>query len=113
MNDSFDDDLDEDIEQGYSQTGFMPNGVPPQQQQQTGGTRTPAGRVMLPQLKFNPPKPFDGREENFEQFSYKLKAYLSMNNSKYRELMKRAEERDTPITITELGEGTKALSSYL
>ena len=35
-------------------------------------------------LRFNPPKNFDGKEQNFEEWAYKLRAYLALFNAKFK-----------------------------
>ena len=48
--------------------------------------------------QFNPPKEFSGKKEDFEEFAFKLKAYLSIMNSDYAEDLRRIEENmDTEI----------------
>ena len=38
-------------------------------------------------LKFNPPKNFDGNEQNFEEWAYKLRAYLALSTPKFKTMM--------------------------
>ena len=42
--------------------------------------------------QFNPPKEFGGKKEDFEEFAFKLKAYLSIMNASYTEDLRRIEE---------------------
>ena len=38
-------------------------------------------------LRFPCPKSFDGSEAKFDDFAYKLRAYLAMSNNRFREMM--------------------------
>ena len=53
-------------------------------------------------LKFPAPRSFSGKEDEFEQFSFKLKGYLSLSNPRFRQLMNEARDRTTPIQETDL-----------
>ena len=48
-------------------------------------------------IRFPCPKPFKGDEKTFEEFSNKLKSYLSMIETRFRMLMKTAQDMATPI----------------
>ena len=43
-------------------------------------------------LKFPPPGIFDGSEEKFEDFEFKLKSYMSLSNPKFRKMMNAAKK---------------------
>ena len=48
--------------------------------------------MFMSGLRFPPPKSFDGKYSKFEIFAFKLKAYLCLNNSRFRDLMRASEE---------------------
>ena len=64
-------------------------------------------------LRFNPPKNFNGKEEEFDPFSYRLKAYLAMFNAKFKKLMVDAQEQDDPVDFDILHEDEKILAAQL
>ena len=39
-------------------------------------------------FQFAAPSSFDGKRENFEEFSFKLRAYLNLMNPRYQEALK-------------------------
>jgi hypothetical protein len=61
----------------------------------------PIPDVTIGQLRIPPPKAFTGREDDdgyeFETYSRQLKAYLSLQTIRYRELMNLAQESTIPI----------------
>ena len=65
---------------------------------QVGSTAaTPAATSMgmfTGGLRFNPPKNFDGKEQNFEEWAYKLRAYLALSNPKFKKKMIEYESHD-------------------
>ena len=52
---------------------------------------------MLGSLRFNPPKEYDGTIDDFPDFSFKLKAYLSLVDHMYPHYMNFAEASETPL----------------
>ena len=48
-------------------------------------------------LRFRPPKNFNGKEDEFDQFSYKLRAYMALSNPKFRKLMVTAQESEDAV----------------
>ena len=48
-------------------------------------------------LRFNPPKNFDGKEGHFEEWAYKLRAYLSLSDSRFKKMMMAIENREEKI----------------
>ena len=67
-------------------------------------------------LRLPPPKQFLGKHDNdsseFEIFSKQLKAYLSLQNTRYNDLMNSAEESDTLIGLP-TDDGDKQLARQL
>ena len=46
---------------------------------------------------FQPPKEFTGRAEHFEEFSYKLRAYMNLLNPGYSRIFERFEYGPTKV----------------
>ena len=67
-------------------------------------------------LRLPPPQPFLGQNENdpseFEIFSKQLKAYMSLQNTRYSDLMNSAEESNT-LTGLPNDDGDKQLARQL
>ena len=51
-------------------------------------------------FQFTPPKEFDGKKENFEEFTFKLKAYLFLMDAGYEQHLK-AKEAKSEIEVTD------------
>ena len=71
----------------------------------TAGTTAPD--AALGSLRIPPPKHFSGKGKEddcseFEQFSRQLKAYLSIQNPRYKVLMDTAEQQSKPVSYTHL-----------
>ena len=64
-------------------------------------------------LRFPAPKSFDGNEEMFETFAYKLRAYMGLADPRFRALMNGAKERTEPIDFDALDEDTQVLAAQL
>ena len=80
----------------------------------TAATSTPAtpGPTMG-SMRFNPPRNFPGKEEEFENFGYKLRAYLALSNPKFKKLMNEAQESETPIDFDLLEADEQLMSAQL
>ena len=59
--------------------------------------------LTLGSLKFPTPSAYLGKAEDWEDWSYKFRAYMTISNSEYSELMKYAEGATTVITDELLG----------
>ena len=59
--------------------------------------------LTLGSLKFPTPSAYSGKAEEWEDWSYKCRAYMTISNSEYSELMKYAEGATTVITDELLG----------
>ena len=46
---------------------------------------------------FQPQKEFTGRAEHFEEFSYKLRAYMNLLNPGYSQIFRKIEEDPTKV----------------
>mgnify|MGYP001221177644 FL=1 len=64
-------------------------------------------------LRFPCPKPFHGNESEFDNFTAKLRSYLSMSHHQFPLLMKDSQERTTPIIYDDLTDEVNLLSSTL
>ena len=54
--------------------------------------RPPLGFDALGPVQFIPPKGFDGKTANFEEFSFKLKVYLYLMDPGYEKALKAVED---------------------
>ena len=54
--------------------------------------------LTLGSLKFPTPSAYSGKAEDWEDWSYKFRAYMTISNSEYSALMKYAEASTTVIT---------------
>ena len=64
-------------------------------------------------LRFPCPRSFDGSEKGFDDFAYRLRAYLSLSNSAFRALMKHAQEQPDPLDFETFEEPAKKLAAQL
>ena len=64
-------------------------------------------------LRFNPPKNFDGKEQNFEEWAYKLRAYLALSNPKFKRLMMDYEKDEDKVDFDLLDAPEKIMSAQL
>ena len=49
-------------------------------------------------FKMQPPEPFKGDHEMFEDFAFRFKAYMNLESSEFDQLFTFAERSDHPIT---------------
>ena len=66
------------------------------EQQPTAAAAVPS-MDSVQTLKFPPPTVFDGSEDKFEDFGFKLKGYMSLSNAKFRKAMHAAKASKEPI----------------
>ena len=64
-------------------------------------------------LRFNPPKSFDGKEQIFEEWAYKLRAYLALSNPKFKKLMMECEKDEEKVDFDLLDGPEKIMSAQL
>ena len=64
-------------------------------------------------LRFNPPKNFDGKEQTFEEWSYKLRAYLALSNAKFKKNMVEYENYDEPVDFDILHQDEQVMATQL
>ena len=64
-------------------------------------------------LRFPAPKPFGGKDDDFEQFSNKLKSYLALSNPAFRKLMNDARDADDQIDFESLADDHKQMAVQL
>ena len=65
-------------------------------------------------LRFPCPKPFSGKDEEWDVFQYKFRAYLSLANPAFKVLFAQASQASTPIDLDlELMEGIETLASQM
>ena len=88
--------------------------------QQEGQASTAATQPVQPSslsvggLRFQPPKHFDGRDGQFEEWAYKLKAYLSLVDERFMSVMNKIEKYENRISMDEfLDEGQRKMSFQL
>ena len=89
-----------------------------QQAAATGGQFIPARQspaLTTTPLRFNPPKNFSGREEDWDLFQYKFNAYMALTHSRFTCIFKIAQEAGShPIPFdVDLENGEIALSHML
>ena len=59
-------------------------------------------------FQFTPPGSFSGKREEFEEFSFKFKAYMNLMNPRYAETFKQVEDRlDEEITDSAFSVGSE------
>ena len=71
--------------------------------------------TSLPQgnMRFNPPRNFNGKEEDFENFAYKLRAYLALSNPKFKKAMTSAQESEDAIDFDILDADEQIMAAQL
>ena len=69
--------------------------------------------LTLGGLRFPPPKPFTGKEDEFETFAHKLRAFLSLQNPRFRQALKNAQESTEPIDYDLLDEPEQIMAVQL
>jgi len=86
---------------------------------QSGSEQQPTAAAGVPSmdsvqtLKFPPPSVFDGSEDKFEDFEFKLKGYMSLSNVKFRKAMNAARDSDEPIDYDLFHSDGKAMAIQL
>ena len=60
-------------------------------------TSAASGAMGMNFLRFNLPKVFDGKDDQFELWSYKLRAYMALANPMFRDMMRQAQEATESI----------------
>ena len=53
-------------------------------------------------LRFPPPDVFDGSEDKFDEFEFKMKGFTSLSDVRFRRLMNDAKEATDPINFDKL-----------
>ena len=53
-------------------------------------------------LRFPPPDVFDGSEDQFEEFEFKMKGYMSLSDVRFRRLMNNSRHAIDPIDFEKL-----------
>ena len=53
-------------------------------------------------LRFAKPPPFDGHEEQWAEWSFQMRAFLSLDNEAVHTLLTAAEQQDAPIDVNGL-----------
>ena len=72
-----------------------PLGAPPKGPTAANQATGAAGMTMAFQstnLRFQPPKTFEGKDDQFELWAYKLRAYMALSNPRFRTMMRDAQE---------------------
>ena len=64
-------------------------------------------------LKFQQPKNFDGKEQHFEEWAYKLRAYLSLSNPKFKSMMMIVEKESEAVDFNRMREHEKIMGAQL
>ena len=64
-------------------------------------------------LRFNPPKNFDGKEQSFEEWAYKLRAYLALSNPRFEKMMSEYETHADPVDYDILEADEQIMSAQL
>ena len=77
------------------------------------GAQPNPGIVPQQPLNFSPPKAFKGKEEDFELFSYKLKAFLNLAHAGFRIAMSAATQEDAEIDFNTLNAERQAMAIQL
>ena len=81
---------------------------------QTAASSTPSMTSSFQgSLRFNPPKNFNGKEDEFEQFAYKLRAYMALSNPKFRKILVAAQESEDPVDFDILEGDEQIMSAQL
>ena len=82
------------------------------EQQPTAAAAVPS-MDSVQTLKFPPPSAFDGSEDKFEDFEFKLKGYMSLSNIKFRRMMNVSRDSENPIDYEQLDSDQKAMAIQL
>ena len=61
-------------------------------------------------LRFAKPPPFDGHEGQWSEWSFQMKAFLSLDNEQMHTLLAAAEQQDAPIDLNGLTPANRLLS---
>ena len=83
-----------------------------EEQQQSSSTGVSMGTSAG--LKFPSPKVFDGKEENWDSFQYKFRAYLCLADPRFRGLFNTIEENpNDPVDLELEADGVDILAAQL
>ena len=64
-------------------------------------------------LRFPCPKSFDGSEKGFDDFAYRLRAYLTLAHPNSKRYMKRVQEAEVEVDWDSLEEDQKQMAAQL